>query len=84
MGLRKIKKSIVKQPPIVIVPDKSYIDDEGYLIPTNVIILTHEEYHEKFISTLRSEFGSRKDIIRGKLRTKNEKSKRRTNSRNSQ
>ncbi|KKK65889.1 hypothetical protein LCGC14_2969610 [marine sediment metagenome] len=29
-----------KQPPIIIVPDKSYIDDKGNVIPTDVILIT--------------------------------------------
>jgi len=50
--LRKLKKSIQKLPPIVIVPDKSYLDDTGHLIPTDVIVLTHREYHGKFLKAV--------------------------------
>ena len=38
----KLKKSIEKPrrlPPIVVVPDKSYIDDTGNVIPTDVILI---------------------------------------------
>ena len=37
---RKLKKTIRKQPPIVIVPDKTYIDDTGNVIPTDVILIS--------------------------------------------
>ena len=36
---RKIKKPIQKPPPIVFVPDKSYIGDDGNIIPTDVILV---------------------------------------------
>jgi len=39
----KIKKSVEKPrrlPPIVVVPDKSYIDDTGNVIPTDVILIS--------------------------------------------
>ncbi|MCK5601273.1 hypothetical protein KAR91_05380 [Candidatus Pacearchaeota archaeon] len=52
---RKIKKTqqpVPKSPPVVIVPDKSYVDDTGHLIPTELIVLTHAEYYGKFISCL--------------------------------
>jgi len=29
-----------RQPPIVIVPDKTYIDDTGDIIPTDVILIS--------------------------------------------
>ena len=37
---RKLKKTIRRLPPIIIVPDKSYIDDTGNVIPTDVILIT--------------------------------------------
>ena len=40
---RNQEKSIQKPrrlPPIVVVPDKSYIDDTGNVIPTDVILVT--------------------------------------------
>ena len=40
---RKQVKSITKPrrlPPIVVVPDKSYIDDTGNVIPTDVILIS--------------------------------------------
>jgi len=49
---RTLKKSIQKLPPIVIVPDKSYIDGTGHLIPTEVVVLTHREYHGKFLKAV--------------------------------
>ena len=37
---RKLKKSIKTRPePIIVVPDKSYIDDTGDVIPTDVIMI---------------------------------------------
>lgn len=37
---RKLKNSIKERPhPIVVVPDKSYIDDTGDIIPTDVILI---------------------------------------------
>ncbi|KKN18107.1 hypothetical protein LCGC14_0959140 [marine sediment metagenome] len=36
---RKIKKPIPKPPPIVFVPDKSYIGEDGNIIPTDVILV---------------------------------------------
>ena len=34
------KTSTRRLPPIVVVPDKSYIDDTGNVIPTDVILIT--------------------------------------------
>ena len=36
---RKVKKPIQKPSPIVFVPDKSYIGDDGNIIPTDVILV---------------------------------------------
>ena len=44
------KKSIQKsrrQPPIVVVPDKTYIDDTGSVIPTDVILVSDLELYEE-------------------------------------
>ena len=41
--IRTIRKSIEKPrrlPPIIIVPDKTYIDDTGEVIPTDVMLIS--------------------------------------------
>lgn len=65
---RKLRKSIQKLPPVVIVPDASYIDDTGYLITTDVIVLTNPEFHEKVSAAINDERGHRKDIVPAKMR----------------
>ena len=68
---RKQQKSAEKPrrlPPIVIVPDKSYIDDTGHLITTDVIVLTNQSYHAKVTAAIQKEYGSRKDIVKAKLK----------------
>lgn len=55
-------------PPIVIVPNKSYIDDTGHLIAMNVIVLTNQSYHAKVTAAIQKEYGSRKDIMKAKLK----------------
>lgn len=52
---RKHQKSIQKprrQPPIVIVPDKSYIDDTGNVIPTDVILIADPTMYERMQAVL--------------------------------
>ena len=46
----KIKKSVEKPrrlPPIVVVPDKSYTDDTGNVIPTDVILISDFEMYRR-------------------------------------
>ena len=38
--------------PIVIVPDKSYIDDTGNVIPTDVILIADLEMYERMKALL--------------------------------
>jgi len=48
-------KSIEKPhrlPPIVIVPDKTYIDDTGELIPTDVILISDLVIYQKMNAVL--------------------------------
>jgi hypothetical protein len=49
------RKSILKSPkllPIVIVPDKSYIDDTGALIHTDVILISDLEMYRRMNAIL--------------------------------
>lgn len=53
MGVqRKIKKTIQKLPPIVVVPDKSYIGPTGDIIPTDVILIADPIMYEKMRGVL--------------------------------
>lgn len=49
---RTLKKSIQKPPPIVIVPDKSYVDDGGIVTPTDIILITDPTIYSKIRMTL--------------------------------
>ena len=49
---RNQPKSIEKLPPIVIVPDKTYIDDTGNVIPTDVILVSDPEMYERMQALL--------------------------------
>jgi len=52
---RKVVKSIEKPfrlLPIVIVPDKTYIDDTGNLIPADVILISDLEMYRKMNAIL--------------------------------
>ncbi len=52
---RKQVKSITKPrrlPPIVVVPDKSYIDDTGNVIPTDVILISDATFYMKMKAIL--------------------------------
>ena len=49
---RNQKKSIQKLPPIVIVPDKSYIDDTGNVIPMDVILISDLVMYQKMNAIL--------------------------------
>ena len=52
---RKQEKSIQKPrrlPPIVVVPDKTYIDDTGNVIPTDVILVSDLEMYGRMQALL--------------------------------
>ena len=49
---RTQKKSIQKLPPIVIVPDKSYIDATGNVIPMDVILISDLVMYQKMNAIL--------------------------------
>ena len=68
---RKLKESMQKLPPIVIVPDKSYIDDTGHLISTDVIVLITLQSYANLSKTVKKAEGLNLDIIKAKM--KNEK-----------
>jgi hypothetical protein len=74
--LRRTIKPIPKTPPIVIVPDKSYLDATGCLIPTELVVLTHTEYYAKFLAALYAESKQKKSNVT-KTRMSDEKSKQR-------
>ncbi len=66
---RKQVKSITKPrrlPPIVIVPDKSYIDDTGNVIPTDVILIADTSVYSDIVAILK--FGEKElpDVPREK------------------
>lgn len=50
--MRKTKKTLPKLPPIVIVPDKSYIDDTGNVIPMDVILISDLEMYRRMNAIL--------------------------------
>ena len=53
---RKQVKSITKPrrlPPIVVVPDKSYIDDTGNVIPTDVILISDTSFYSNIVAILK-------------------------------
>ena len=39
-------------PPIIIVPDKTYVDDEGNVIPTDVILISDFTFYGKMRAVL--------------------------------
>ncbi len=49
---RKSSQKMPKLPPIIIVPDKSYIDDTGNVIPTDVILISDLEMYRKMNAIL--------------------------------
>ena len=49
---KRRKKSVQKPIPIVIVPDKSYTDDAGGLIPTDITLITHTRIYLKMVEFL--------------------------------
>ena len=46
------KTSTRRLPPIVVVPDKTYIDDTGSVIPTDVILISDLEMYERMQAIL--------------------------------
>ena len=61
---RKQVKSITKPrrlPPIVIVPDKSYIDDTGNIIPIGVVVLVNPTAYKNIVIALQKETGKKND-----------------------
>ena len=45
---RKLLNSIKKKPaPIIVVPDKTYLDDKGEVIPTDVILIADPIFYQK-------------------------------------
>ena len=61
---RKQVKSITKPrrlPPIVIVPDKSYIDDTGNIIPIDVVVLVNPTAYKNIVIALQKETGKKND-----------------------
>lgn len=49
---RTRKKTTHRLPPIVVVPDKSYIDDTGNIILTDVILIADLVMYEKMSKVL--------------------------------
>ena len=49
---QKTNDSKHRLPPIIVVPDKSYIDDKGYVIPTEVILITDLNIYYKMHNLL--------------------------------
>lgn len=42
----------LKPPPIIVVPDKSYIGDDGNIIPTDVILIADPTMYERMKAVL--------------------------------
>ena len=50
---RKLGKSIKKRhPPIIVVPDKTYVDDTGDVIPTDVLLITDPILYQRMSKVL--------------------------------
>ncbi len=49
---RKSIKKLPKLPPIVVVPDKSYLDAKGDVIPTDVILIADLEIYRQMNTAL--------------------------------
>ena len=49
---RKSIKKLPKLPPIVVVPDKSYLDAKGDVIPTDVILIADLEMYRRMNAVL--------------------------------
>ena len=61
------KPKLGKLPPIVIVPDKTYIDDTGNLITTDVTVIIDSITHQN-LSLIGQEFRHRDDVITARMR----------------
>ena len=55
---------ISKPSPIVFVPDTTYVDDTGQLIPTNLIVVSDSELYNQFAKGLEQ---ARKEVPRQTL-----------------
>ena len=62
---RTQKKTMPKLLPIVVVPDKSYIDDTGNVIPMDVILISDLEMYRKMNAILGA-WGKEPMGVRGK------------------
>ncbi len=51
-NFRKLNKKPRRLPPIVVVPDKSYIDDTGNVIPTDVILISDPTMYHRMQKVL--------------------------------
>lgn len=51
---RTCKKTTHRPPPIVVVPDKSYIDDIGNVIPMDVILISDLKMYERMSKVLKA------------------------------
>lgn len=49
---KSVQKPTPKAPPIVFVPDKSYINDGGSIFPINVILVSDPIMYEKMSKVL--------------------------------
>jgi len=49
---KKSEEKSRKLPPIVVVPDKTYTDDTGNVIPTDVILVSDRYFYEKMQTLL--------------------------------
>lgn len=49
---KKSEEKLRRLPPIVVVPDKTYIDDTGELIPTDVILISDRNFYERMQTLL--------------------------------
>lgn len=52
MGKEQKSESKHRLPPIIIVPDKTYIDDNGDVIPTDVILISDINVYYKMHNVL--------------------------------
>ena len=49
---KKSEEKSSRLPPVVVVPDKTYIDDTGELIPTDVILISDRNFYERMQTLL--------------------------------
>jgi len=50
----KVKKSRYKSPPVIFVPDDTYVDDTGHLIGTNGIFVVSPKHYLDIRAALKS------------------------------